>query len=176
MPRQEGTRWMPDTCKCEIYIQVDAYGQSVFVDYAMLRAEHEARILAKDPTVNPKVSPPPILCAEHATLGHTLGSNLVTTIRDEQALRSTAVRKTKEFVLDRLLAAFPNLKREDFEGYPGGFPARAEYVAWLDEQVAWTFSPDRVLSLIVKTLTPTQKQTMQGILDTSLGTGKVKVR
>lgn len=71
MPRQDATLWKPDTCDCQLYIRVDNGGNVIFLDAADVLTEHQARIIDRDPTANPVLSPDHKVCEIHRSRGHS---------------------------------------------------------------------------------------------------------
>lgn len=95
--RQDALQWKPDTCGCQLYIRVEQ-GKVVFLDDASVRTQHQARIDAGDPTANPVLAPPALLCREHADLGITMDKGLIPVIREEQTRRDQVLALAKTVV------------------------------------------------------------------------------
>lgn len=136
MPPQDCTTWSPDTCGCKLYIRVDALGNTIFLDHQAVRAEHQARIQAGDPSANPVLAQPASICSDHANLGHTLSQALIGVIRSEQARRNRALALAQSVV----------------DIAPQGYE--------------WSFTPDRVLHVRIGRMTPQQRArgvTLEGV-------------
>lgn len=160
MPRQDATRWRPDTCSCELYIRVDALGQAVYLDDGAVRAEHQARIAAGDPTAAAVLAPPAVLCPEHAALGQALGPGLAAVILGEQDRRNRAIA----VVAGVIRPLYLNLTDEDFEPF-------------LRRAVAWRYDAQRVLevSLPGLALAPAQRAAIRNGFDAAFGVGKARL-
>lgn len=127
MPPQDATIWSPDTCGCQLYIRVDAAGNPVFIHSDDVRAEHQARIAAGDPTANPVLAEPHQACPDHAALGHVPSQALIGVIQEEQARRNRALALAKAIV----------------DVAPQGFE--------------WSFASDRTLHVRIGKLSPAQR-------------------
>lgn len=153
MPRQDAVKWKPDTCECEFYIKVDGEGNIIYLDHDAVKAEHAARIAARDPAANPSMSgtsEPVKVCPAHTAMGLGPGQSLANLVSDECRRKNlTWGLIQKEFNL--------------------GDADRDKYICFFDS------ARDLHISLIGMTLTSGQRAKLQADLNNQFGKDRVRV-